>query len=65
MDNRTKVFINLLLVLQLFSFNNASVYEEASCQSYAGGSVYPESVYRRSEHKLQTTKAVSMYQLLL
>lgn len=56
---RFMFFLNSLLILQLLSFINASLYDEPSCQSYAGGSVYP-GVYHRSEHNLQTTKAVSM-----
>lgn len=32
--------------------------DEGSCQSYAGGTVYPQGT-DKSDHKLQWTKAVS------
>lgn len=56
------ITFKLLLVTFFIIYTNAAVSEEESCQSYAGGNVYPlGSDPEKTDHKLQWTKAVSEY----
>lgn len=56
LQNRN-VICGLYLVFYVFCANSMS-NDEGSCQSYAGGTVYPQGT-DKSDHKLQWTKAVS------
>lgn len=56
------VICGIFVLSYILSVNgNGMPNEEGSCQSFAGGTVYPQGT-DKSDHKLQWTKAVSKYE---
>ena len=47
------------LVFGIFFLTNSAFANEGSCQSYAGGQVYPQETRRTSGHTIQWSQAVS------
>lgn len=56
--NKMTAPILSIFVLIVVGIQRGLSFEEESCHSYAGGSVYPHTSSRMVDHKLQYTKAV-------
>lgn len=57
-------FISTLLVLCLYHGCNSSMFDSDSCFTFGSGNVFPGGA-RKIDHKLQFTKAMSEYLVLL